>query len=355
MTNNYQILIVDDHKPNRDLLNDQVIIMGHSPLLAENGLSALAQTRQNTPDLILLDIMMPEMDGYQVLEKLKSDHSFCHIPVIMISSVDEIDSVVRCIEKGAVDYLVKPFNPTLLEARIKSALASKGLHDQEVNYRKQIEEYNLTLEDKVRERTKNLEETQKEIILRLGQAAEYKDNETGMHVIRMSRYSASIGRAAGLSKMECEMLLAASPMHDLGKIGIPDSILLKLGKLDEKEWEIMKTHPVIGAKILSNSNSELLKTAEAIALVHQEKWDGSGYPKGLKGEEIPIFGRIVALADVFDALTTERPYKKAWSIEKSVAFIEEQSGKHFDPQLVPHFIKILPEILEIKEKYAEKD
>ncbi|MCH8156463.1 MAG: response regulator [Nitrospinae bacterium] len=354
MTDNFRILIVDDQKTNRDVLKYQILSLEHTPILAENGLSALAQINKHPPDLILLDITMPEMDGFQVLEKVKSDKILSHIPVIMISALDEMTNIVRCIELGAVDYLVKPFNPTLLKARIDSALGAKRMRDQEDNYRKQIEEYNLKLEDRVRERTQEVESTRLEIIQRLGRAAEYRDNETGMHVIRMSHFSATIGRAAGLTKEECEMLLNASPLHDLGKIGVPDHILLKPGKLDDDEWKIMKTHPGIGGKILSKSNSDLLKMAETIALVHQEKWDGSGYPKGLKGEEIPFFGRIVAIADVFDALTTERPYKKAWPVEKAVALIEEESGKHFDPQLVPIFKNILPEILEIKEKFAEK-
>lgn len=354
MTNNFRILIVDDQKTNRDVLKYQVLSLDHIPILAENGLSALAQINQHPPDLILLDITMPEMDGFQVLERVKSDRILNNIPVIMISALDETANIVRCIELGAVDYLIKPFNPILLKARIDSALGTKRMRDQEEIYRNQIEEYNLKLEDRVRQRTQDLENTRLEIIRRLGHAAEYRDNETGMHVIRMSHYSAIIARAAGLDKEECESILNASPMHDLGKIGIPDNILLKPGKLDEQEWKMMKAHPGIGAKILSGSQSDLLKIAETIALVHQEKWDGSGYPKGLKGEEIPLVGRIVTIADVFDALTTERPYKKAWPVEKAVALIEKESGKHFDPQLVPIFKDVLPEILEIKEKFAEK-
>lgn len=203
-------------------------------------------------------------------------------------------------------------------------------------------------------RNKALHETQLEIVKRLGRAAEYRDNETGLHVIRMSLFSARLGKAAGLNEKECEMLLNASPMHDIGKIGIPDHILLKPGKLDEKEFKIMKTHAEIGTEILRGSNSDLLKLAESIALTHQEKWDGSGYPRGLKGEEIPLAGRITAICDVFDALTSVRPYKKAWSVEDAVGLIEQEKGRHFDPNLVPLFKQVLPEILQIKEKYAEK-
>ncbi|MZG54561.1 MAG: HD domain-containing protein [Nitrospinae bacterium] len=209
------------------------------------------------------------------------------------------------------------------------------------------------LEQKVLKRTQQLNESRMEVVLRLGKAAEYKDNETGMHVLRMSHMSALIGRAHGLNDKECELLLLASPMHDIGKIGIPDNILLKPENLDREEWKIMKTHTTIGGKILSGVTSELVKLSELIALMHQEKWDGSGYPNGLKGAEIPLVGRIVALADVFDALTSRRPYKEPWSVEEAVTFIESQSGKHFDPQLVPLMRKVLPEMVDIKERYSE--
>lgn len=348
------VLIVDDLEPNRIVLCDQITILGHKPIMAENGVSALAQVQNCNPDLILLDIMMPEMDGYQVLERLKSDSSFRHIPVIMISAIEELESVVQCIKKGAIDYLVKPFNPVLLKARIDSALASKLLHDQEESYRKQIEEYNIKLEERVRERTQELSESQKEIIYRLGRTAEYRDHETALHVVRMSHLSARLGKESGMDEKEVETLLMASPFHDIGKIGIPDKILLKPGKLTDEEREIMKTHTVIGGEILSGSKWGLLVMAEEIALTHHEKWDGSGYPKGTKGEEIPLVGRIVALCDVFDALTSSRPYKEEWSFEDSFAYIEEQSGKHFDPNLVDLFKNILPEMIAIRKEYTEK-
>jgi HD-GYP domain-containing protein (c-di-GMP phosphodiesterase class II) len=202
-------------------------------------------------------------------------------------------------------------------------------------------------------RNKELQATQLEIVKRLGRAAEYRDNETGLHVVRMSLFSARLARAAGWDAESCERLLHASPMHDIGKIGIPDRILLKPGKLEGEEWEIMKTHAAIGGEILRGGNSELLKMAETIALTHQEKWDGSGYPNGLKGAEIPLLGRITAICDVFDALTSERPYKKAWRVEDAVSLIEKESGRHFDPHLVRLFKQILPDIVEIKNAYAE--
>ena len=203
-------------------------------------------------------------------------------------------------------------------------------------------------------RTAELAKTRHQIIRRLGRAAEYKDNETGNHVIRMSHYSRLIAQAAGLSAANVDLLFYAAPMHDVGKIGIPDRIMLKPGKLDEEEWGVMREHPDMGAEIIGDHEDELLQAARSVALTHHEKWDGTGYPKGLKGEEIPIFGRIVAIADVFDALTSERPYKKAWSVEAALEMIDEGVGKHFDPDLMPALKAALPEMLEIKAQYAEE-
>jgi putative two-component system response regulator len=214
-------------------------------------------------------------------------------------------------------------------------------------FHNQTRDQNRLLELNVKERTYELEETRREAILRLGRAAEYRDNETGMHVIRMSRLSARLAKEIGLNEKECQLILQASPMHDVGKIGIPDEILLKPGKLDDKEWKTMKMHPEIGAKILSGSRSELMQMAEAIALSHQERWDGSGYPYRLKGEEIPLAGRIVAVADVFDALTSKRYYKDAFSVEESMKIIEDSSGKDFEPRLVEAFKNALPEMIKI--------
>jgi response regulator RpfG family c-di-GMP phosphodiesterase len=203
-------------------------------------------------------------------------------------------------------------------------------------------------------RNRELEKTRQEIIERLGRAAEYRDNETGMHVIRMSHFSEALAKQANLSKEECDLILQASPMHDVGKIGIPDNILLKPGKLEGEEWTTMQTHVEVGASILSGSDSKIMQLAEEIAATHHEKYNGTGYPKGLKGEEISLAGRIIPICDVFDALTSERPYKKAWTVENAINLLKEEKGKHFDPDLVDKFISILPEILAIKEKYSEK-
>ncbi|PIQ95945.1 MAG: hypothetical protein COV67_12190 [Nitrospinae bacterium CG11_big_fil_rev_8_21_14_0_20_56_8] len=218
----------------------------------------------------------------------------------------------------------------------------------------QMGAYTNTMIELLKDRNLQLEKTRKEILARLGRAAEYRDNETGLHVVRMSHFCAALGRAIHLDGRECDLILQASPMHDIGKIGIPDHILLKPGKLVGEEWEQMKTHAAMGAAILSGGNSELLKLAESIALTHHEKWDGTGYPNGLKGEEIPQIGRIVAICDVFDALTSARPYKPAWPLEKTLDFLEEQSGKHFQPELVTRFKEVLPQILSIRDRYQEQ-
>ena len=352
-TRSHTILIVDDSEANRLILHDQVLTLGHTPVLAENGLVALEKVAQHQPDLLLLDIMMPKMDGYQVLARLKSDSVMRHIPVIMVSANDEIESVANCIEQGAVDYLIKPFSPILLKARIKAALANKLLHDQQEAHRQTIRQYNEKLEERVRERTRDLEEARLEVIQRLGRAAEYRDNETGQHVLRMSRYSARLAKELGMNDMECTLLQLTSPMHDIGKIGIPDGILLKPGPLTESERKIMETHTTIGGEILGGGKSELIKMAETIALTHQEKWDGTGYPKGLKGDKIPLVGQITAICDVFDAITSKRPYKEEHPIEEALAFITKQSGKHFDPHLVKVFQQVVPDLQKIKAKFSQ--
>ena len=205
----------------------------------------------------------------------------------------------------------------------------------------------------LKERNRQLEKTRQEIIQRLGRAAEYRDNETGMHVVRMSHFSEALAKKANLSKEQCDLILQASPMHDVGKIGIPDNVLLKPGKLEGEEWTKMQTHVEVGASILSGSDSKLMQLAEEIAMTHHEKYDGTGYPNGLKGEEISIEGRIVPICDVFDALTSVRPYKKSWTVEDAVELLKKEKGKHFDPDLVDKFVSILPEILEIRERYSE--
>ncbi len=332
------ILVVDDTPENIDIL---VGILGvdYKIKVAIDGQKALNLAAKTNPDLILLDVMMPGMNGYEVCQKLKQDPLTNHIPVIFVTAMSEATDEAKGFEIGGVDYITKPVSPPVVKARVKTHLAlfnSKRL-----------------LEDEVKERTRDLEKTRFEIIRRLGRAAEYKDNETGLHVVRMSHFSWALARQLGMPEKYGELIYHAAAMHDVGKIGTPDAILKKPGKLDDEEWEIMKQHAVIGAEIIGEHDDPLLKMAQKIALTHHEKWDGTGYPLGLKGEDIPLEGRIAAIADVFDALTSVRPYKKAWTVEAAMELIENESGKHFDPNLVTNFKQICDEITSIRDTYYE--
>ncbi|GAA6135825.1 two-component system response regulator [Oceaniserpentilla sp. 4NH20-0058] len=335
------LLVVDDTPENIDILSG-VLRKEYKVKAALNGMKALSIASQEPkPDLILLDIMMPDMDGYQVCEALKANPFTSHIPVIFITAKSEEKDEELGLKLGAVDYITKPITPAIVLARVKTHLA---LYNQ-----------NLALEDKVRQRTEELHHTRLEIIERLGRAAEFKDNETGLHVIRMSHYSRIIASQMDFDDEWVDLIFHAAPMHDVGKIGIPEAILCKPGGLDNEEWQTMKSHPEIGADIIGDHDDKLLQTAREIALTHHEKWDGSGYPNGLKEGDIPLSGRIIAVADVFDALTTKRPYKEAWPVEKALSLIKESSGQHFDPHIVEIFLRCLPKILEIKEKFGEPD
>jgi len=289
---------------------------------------------------------MPEMDGFEVCKFLKASEFTAKIPAIFLTAKADTDDILQGFEIGAVDYITKPFQTLELLARVKTHVENKKLKE---NLEELVEARTAELQNAL----KTIEISQLDLVDRLGRAAEFRDNETGMHVKRMSHYSVVLAQAAKLDNAKLAMLLSASMMHDVGKIGIPDNILLKPGKLTAEEFEIMKTHAKIGAELLSNSNSELIQMAEKIALSHHEKWDGTGYPNRLRGEKIPLEARIVAIADVFDALTSERPYKKAWSIDDAIRLIQKEKEQHFDPTLVDLFINQLPVILEIKEKFLD--
>ena len=332
------ILVVDDTPINLDLLRD-ILSPHYRVRLAINGESALRLARNNPPDLILLDIMMPDMDGYTVCQQLKSDPRLAQIPVIFVTAMSETEDETKGFEVGAVDYITKPISAPIVLARVKTHLA---LHNQQ-----------LALEQQVRARTTELQETRLQIIQRLGRAAEYKDNETGKHVIRMSHYARLIALHAGVPEQEAELIFSAMPMHDIGKIGVPDRVLLKPASLDDSEWNIMHLHPQMGADIIGEHASPLMQYARAIALTHHEKWDGSGYPYGLTGENIPFVGRLAAIADVFDALTSKRPYKQAWPIQEAVNAIHDGAGYHFDPALIPAFDAALPEIIDIHQQHLD--
>jgi putative two-component system response regulator len=333
------ILVVDDLAENLMIL-DGILRPEYRVQAARDGPKALVLALgHDPPDLILLDVMMPEMDGFEVCRRLKADPRTRRIPVIFVTALGEVEDEARGFEVGGVDYIAKPVSPPIVRARVRTHLT---LYDR-----------NRELEYRVRKRTAELSETRLEIIRRLGRAAEFKDNQTGLHVIRMSHYSRLVGESAGMPDDEVEVLLHAAPMHDVGKIGIPDRVLQKPGPLNEQEWELMKRHPEMGAEIIGDHDSDVLRMARLIALTHHERWDGSGYPGGLAGEDIPFVGRIVALADVFDALTTHRPYKEAWPWERAVSYLEEKSGVLFDPALVDAFRRALPAILEHRQEYSD--
>jgi putative two-component system response regulator len=339
LASSHTVLIIDDTPDNIDVIAG-ILRPSYRLKAALNGERGLAiAAAAPIPDIILLDLMMPDMDGYEVLRRLQSNPVTKSIPVIIISALAEQEDEYRGLELGAVDYITKPVSPRIVEARVRTHLA---LHRQ-----------SRELERKVHERTEELHRTRLEVIRRLGRAAEFRDNETGFHVIRMSHHSRQLALAANTGEDWADLLFNAAPMHDVGKIGIPDRILLKPGKLDPDEWEIMKTHSAIGAEIIGKDQSDLMRLSRLIAHHHHEKWDGSGYPEGLQGENIPLAARIVAVADVFDALTSERPYKRPWSVEEATQFIEKERGRHFDPNLVDLFRDILPDMLKIMDMYRD--
>ena len=321
-----RLLLVDDEPTNLQVLR-HVLQADYRLLFATDGARALQVAREQRPDLVLLDIMMPNMDGYAVCCALKADAATASIPVIFITALDDSQDETAGFDVGGVDYLTKPVSPPVVRARVRTHLSLVRMDE--------------------------LRETRLQIVQRLGRAAEYKDNETGMHVIRMSHFSQLLALAAGCSPAWAEDLLNAAPMHDVGKIGIPDAVLRKPGPLDADEWATMRRHPEIGAEIIGEHPSGVLQLAREIALAHHEKWDGSGYPRGLAGEAIPLSARIVAIADVFDALTTRRPYKEPWPVQDALDHIAAQAGKHFDPALVALFAPLLPQLLEVRARWAE--
>ena len=321
-----RLLLVDDEPTNLQVLR-HVLQADYRLLFATDGARALQVAREQLPQLILLDIMMPGMDGYAVCRALKADPATAGIPVIFVTALNDSQDETAGFDVGAVDYITKPVSPPVVRARVRTHLSLVRMEE--------------------------LRETRLQIVQRLGRAAEYKDNETGLHVIRMSHFSKLLALAAGCSPAWAEDLLNAAPMHDVGKIGIPDAVLRKPGPLDADEWATMRRHPEIGAEIIGEYPSGVLQLAREIALAHHEKWDGSGYPRGLAGEAIPLSARIVAIADVFDALTTRRPYKEPWPVQDALDHIAAQAGKHFDPALVALFAPLLPQLLEIRARWAE--
>lgn len=353
------ILVVDDTPQNLAVMRD--LLEGHYQVkLAPNGARALKIAAATPPDLILLDVMMPDMDGYEVCRRLKADPATHGIPVIFLTARGEAADQYRGLELGAVDYIIKPISPPIVEARLRNHLRLKAAADA-------LRDHNTLLESEVAQRTEDLERLQDVTILMLASLAETRDNETGNHLLRTQNYVRTLAEhmarnprfASVLTARNIDLLFKSAPLHDIGKVGVPDSILLKPGKLDPAEWEIMKTHTTLGRDAIAGAERRLgkdvpfLRFAKEIAYSHQEKWDGSGYPQGLVGEAIPLSARLMAVADVYDALISRRVYKPAFTHEESVDIIARGSGTHFDPEVCSAFMQIHPRFREISIEFAD--
>lgn len=343
------ILVVDDEIKNCKLLEALLRPEGYLTLSAANGEEALASIAEHAPDLILLDIMMPGMDGYQVASTLKADPATANIPIIMVTALDDAKARLAGLNAGAEDFLTKPVDRAELWLRVRNLLRLKALSDL-------LQDHSLLLEQQVSERTADLKQSYMETILTMTRAAEYKDEDTGAHVQRISYYSRDLARMLDLDEAFVDEIFLASPMHDVGKIGISDHILLKPGGFLPDEWEIMKTHAEIGAKILGTSKSPHLIMGAVIALNHHERWDGGGYPNGKRGEDIPLAARIMNICDIYDALRSKRPYKLAFDHLKAMDIITRGDGRtqpeHFDPAILAVFEKNHEAFREIFETYS---
>lgn len=356
-----RILVVDDEDLLRDSLRDMLEMLGHEPETARDGIEALAKLTFDF-DLILLDVMMPGMDGYEIARRIRQDPEKCDIPIVMVTGLTSMGDRLRAVEAGANDFIAKPFDLTELKVRTDSLLRMKEAQDAikkhkselEITVDKRTEALRKTLDNLVSAQRK-LHGAYLEVIQRLAIAAEFKDENTAAHIQRMSRFSALLAKKLGMSPGDIELILHASPMHDVGKIGVDETILLKPGKLTEDEWEIMRQHTIIGSHILQDSSSKLLQVGEIVAISHHENWNGSGYPNGLLGDKIPLWGRICSIADVFDAVTSERPYKKAFSNEEALKILHEGSGEKFDPKLVNLFIEEFDSVIAIQKAVKTGD
>jgi putative two-component system response regulator len=318
------ILAVDDEPNNLNLLL-QILRDRYRLMFANNGAKALEVARAMQPDLILLDVMMPGLDGFEVCRLLKADPRLCHIPVLFLTAMHDVEDEARAFDMGAVDFVHKPFSAPILLRRVATHL-------------------NLV-------RLAEVERARREAVYMLGEAGHYNDNDTGAHIWRMANYACALARALGWADSQVELLELAAPLHDTGKIGIPGSILKAPRALTPEEWVIMRSHTVIGAQILENGTGPAFEMAARIARSHHERWDGAGYPDGLRDEQIPEPARIVAVADVFDALTMQRPYKHAWSCAQARQHIIDGAGSHFEPRVVEAFADILPQLLAVKEEW----
>lgn len=357
---NIKVLVVDDDDEIRNAMVEFLSQEGYDVYSAKNGIEGLRKILEIEPDVVLIDYLMPEMDGISLCKAIKNNSETVDIGVILITGLDDLEVRIKGLEAGADDFLSKPFLIPELKARIRSLSKIK-------KYRDFLKSYQETLEIEVEKKTsallkahselqkayEEIKELSLEIIYRLAKAAEYKDEYTGFHIQRVSAYCVKIGESLNLSKEQLNLLKYGAPLHDIGKLGIPEKILVKPTILNDFERKIIEKHTIIGAKILEGSKIKYLQVAEKIALFHHEKWDGTGYPYRLKGKNIPLFARITAIADVFDALTTDRPYRKAFPVKEALELIKKLSGSHFDPELVEVFLKNKKEILEIRTTFKD--
>jgi len=366
---NPRIVIVDDEPINVKVVQKYLKLAGYQQFATTtDATQALGLIRSEQPDVVLLDIMMPGISGLEILAELRRSEQFLDLPVIILTAVCDRETRLTALRTGATEFLGKPVDPVELEARLRNVLITKAHRDR-------IKNHAWVLEREVAIRTAELAQAHREVIQCLAKVGEFRDNETGNHVLRVGRYAAVIARRLGMEGEFVARIQQAAALHDIGKVGIPDAILLKPGKLDEIERQRMQlhcgygrsvcasasenadrefeSHTVAGRSIASEGTSPILRMAATITYTHHEKWDGTGYPESLRGEAIPIEGRITAVADVFDALTTERPYKRAYSVDESLAIVKDQRGRHFDPQVLDAFFDVIDQITEICCEFSD--
>ena len=343
----YRIVIIDNDKTHLSTLKKLVMkAQGCQPVVFADAVAALGWCRENEPDVVIVDYDLPNMNGLQFLRAFRAIYSRDAVPVLITTAANESQARFEALKDGANDYLTKPFDNLEFSVRTRNQLTARMYH-------RTMLERNVWLQHEVEKATEEIRERERETLSRVSMAAEFRDPETGAHIQRMAHYSRLIAKSLGLPAAEQQLIFDAAPLHDVGKIAIPDAILLKPGKLTPEEFEVMKQHARFGHELLTGSASPVVQTGAVIALSHHEKYDGTGYPDRLAGQAIPLHGRIVAVADVFDALTSERPYKKAWDLDRAVTYLRDGAQTHFDPYCVAAFLDNWRGVLEIREKFRD--